>query len=126
MKEIAQDLNTDQIVGHYKKHIDKTYIGAHDLMLDDGSYREVTVTIKGTHKREIFNPGKKQTERRVVATFEKGDKHFIMNATNLESVGKIAGTPMVDKWQGVTITLFATQVQVGKQRQYAIRVKAPS
>lgn len=123
MNKIEPDLNTDQIVGHYKKHIDKTYIGSHDLMLDDGSYRTAAVKVKGVHKREIYNPGSKKSEKRVVITFEGRDKQFIVNATNLEAIKDIAKTPMIDKWVGADILLTVESVKVGRETVDAIRVK---
>lgn len=126
MKEIKQDLNTNQLVGHYKKHVERTYIGACDLMLDDGTYRTVNVTISGTYRREIFNPGSRGVEKKLVASFSKGDKDFIMNATNQESVARVAGSDMVHDWVGTQITLYVEKnVPVGKKRVDAIRVMAP-
>ena len=125
MNEIAQDLNTEQLVGHYKKHIDRTYIGSHDLMKEDGSFRTVTVTLSGIHKRDIYNPGKKKHEKRLVATFEVGEKQFIINATNCKAIEQIAGTPMTDKWVGSKIMLTVQKVKVGREMVDAIRVKHP-
>ena len=126
MNEIKQDLNTTQLVGHYKKHVERTYIGACDLMQDDGSYRAVNVTISGTYRREIFNPGSRGVEKKLVASFEKGGKDFIMNSTNQESVAEIAGSEMVHDWVGTRITLYVQKnVPVGKKKVDAIRVKRP-
>lgn len=125
MKEIAQDLNTKQIEGHYKRHVDRTYIGACDLMKPDGTYTTTVVKIAGTHKREIYNPGTRKSESRVVATLEGKDKNFILNATNMDSIMRIAGTPMVDKWIGIDIMLVVEKVSVGRDKVDAIRVKPP-
>ncbi|WP_299083395.1 hypothetical protein [uncultured Paraglaciecola sp.] len=125
MKEIPQDLNTTQIEGHYKKHVERTYIGACDLMKPDGTFANATVKITGTHKRSIYNPGSRKSEQRVIATLEGKDKSFILNATNLDAIHRIAKTPMIDKWIGVEIMLTVEKVSVGRDKVDALRVKPP-
>lgn len=125
MKEIPQDLNTDRIEGHYKKHVDRTYIGSCDLMKPDGTFGSATVKIRGTHKRSIYNPGSKKSENRVIATLDGRDKDFILNATNMDAIHQISGTPMIDKWAGVEIRLVVEKVKVRSDMVDAIRVKPP-
>lgn len=122
MKQVEPDMNTDQLAGHYKKHTDRTYIGSHDLMLEDGTFRTAKVQITGTHKRQIYNTGKKKHESRVICTLKGADKAFIANATNLKAIEQIAQTPMIDKWVGVDILLTVQKVKVGKEMVDAIRV----
>ena len=126
MDKIEQDLNTEQLVGHYKKHIDKTYIGSHDLMADDGEYKSTTVEISAVHKRQIYNPGKKKHETRVIAALKGKEKMLILNATNLNTIERLTGTPMTQQWLGQSVLLTVERVKVGRDYKDAIRVKGKS
>ena len=123
MNEIAQDLNRDQLEGHYKRHVERQYIGSHDLMGPDGEYVKATVTIDGVFARQIYNPGKRETNTCMVVSIKGKDKDFIVNATNQKAIEAIAGTPMTEKWIGVRIGLVVEQVKVGRDTKPALRVK---
>lgn len=122
---IEPDLNTEQVVGHYKRHIDKTYMGSHDLMKPDGSYATAVVEISAIHKRKIYNPGKKTHEIRLVAALKGKEKMLILNSTNLKSIEQISGTVMSDKWVGTSMSLYVTKVKVGRETVDAIRIQKP-
>lgn len=123
MNEIAQDLNREQLEGHYKKHIDRTYIGSHDLMNTSGEYVKAKITIDGVFARKIYNPGKRETNTCMVISIKGRDKDFIANSTNQKAIEAIAATPMAEKWVGVEIGLVVEDVKVGRETRPALRVK---
>ena len=125
MQAIKQDLNTEQLVGHYKKHIASTYIGSHDFMKPDGTFADAVVEIDGVFKREIYNPGKKQHEDRLVASLKGKEKCFILNSTNCKAIEQISGQVMADKWVGAKIKLVVRKVKVGREQVDALRVEKP-
>jgi len=119
------DTNTVPLSGHYKKHMDKTYLGSHDLSDDDGGYKSVTVEISAIHKRQIFNPGSKKDETKLIAALKGKEKMIILNATNLAAIEGIAGTPMSHKWVGHKVRLVVHKVPLGKAMVDAIRIEKP-
>jgi hypothetical protein len=123
VNKLEPDLNTDQVVGHYKKHMDRQYIGSHDLMKPDGTYSSVTVEVDAVYKRTIFNPGKNTKENRLVASLKGKDKDFILNATNCKSMEQISGSPMSNNWPGTKIKLVVKNVKVGRDSVDALRIE---
>jgi len=125
------DENTEQLEGHYKKHMDKAYLGAWDLLNDDGTYSSPVVEISAIHKRQIFNPGTKKYKGRIIAALKGKKKMIILNTTNLESIEAISGTEMSHEWVGLKVKLTVKKVPDPKDRQRkamvdAIRIERPN
>jgi hypothetical protein len=108
-------------MAHWKKFLDKELLGAWDL---DG--RDVTVTIVEVTGGELNNGTKKN--KKPIATIasssgRKLDKRLALNATNCKTIEQLAGSPDVDKWKGLRITLFPTTTQFGGETKECIRIR---
>jgi hypothetical protein len=96
------------------------YLKATDL--NDG----VTVA---TIKLAVLEPVKgfdgKDTPK-VIVFFSKALKPLILNRTNFESIGDIAGSFETDDWGGVKIGLYKTPVSFNGKTSDGIRIRKPS
>lgn len=108
-------------MAHWKKFMDKELLGAHDL---DG--RDITVTIVEVNGAELTNGTKKN--KKPVATLASGsgrklDKKLPLNSTNCKVIEQLSGSPDVDKWKGLRITLYPTTTQMGGETKDCIRIR---
>lgn len=117
------DMNRVQLEGHYKRHTERTYIGSHDLMKDDGSYTTCKMTIDGVFARQIYDPKKRKTKTQMVISFKGTDKDFIANATNQAMIEKVSGKVLAQEWVGVQIVIGVEDVKVGRETKKGLRVK---
>ena len=122
-KEIEQDLNTKQLEGHYKKHMDRTYLGSYDLMKDDGTFATVKIKIDGVYSRMIYNLNKRKHKKCTIASIEGKEKDFIINVENQDRIVAISGTELVQEWVGLTMMLGVEKVKVGGGTKNGLRVK---
>ena len=66
------------------------------------------------------NGGKK--EECTVAKL-KDMKPFILNRTNSKTITKLAGSPYIEDWEGLTITVYATTTSVAGEAVECLRVR---
>lgn len=108
---------------HYKKLRDVNYIGAFELMPEDGKTIELVVKITGVKKEELKNAEKTQG----MVLHLEGQKPMIVNAVNAKAITKVAGSPYVEDWVGKYITLYVVKIRAFGENMEALRVrdKAP-
>lgn len=124
MKKQEPDLNTDQISGHYKLFNDSQYIGAHDLLNEDGkTYKEITLKVKGVYRRDVWNKDKACLEKKIIFDFHGAKKDFICNPTNQEMMITRTGKELTQEWVGAEVTLVVRDVNVGREVKKGLRVK---
>ena len=87
--------------GHWKKQFNYEYLGSHSL---EGS-REKVVTIKGVSTEKVTGQSGRKEDCFTV-TFKEFDKPMILNRTNSKAIEKVAGSPLVEKWIGVQVSLY--------------------
>ena len=102
---------------HWKRLINPDYIGAYSL--DPGM--DLIVTIESV-VREIITSTNGKKEECTVAHL-KGQKPFILNRTNQKMISKITGTPYIEKWIGVSITLYATTTKLAGEMVECLRIR---
>lgn len=118
------DLNTNQVSGHWKQFNNSHYIGAPDLLNEDGqTYRQVKVKVEGVFRRNIFNPGNRQFEEKTVIAMVGKKKGFIVNKTNMEAIAKLTGEDLYQNWVGKEFTLTVQNVKLGRDTVPGLRVK---
>lgn len=89
---------------HWKEMTNYKYMGAFNLINDDGSYREVHVKIKSIKQEEIVGSNNNKNIKPVAEI--EGYKPFIINATNSKRLSKNFGSPFPDDWVGKEITIY--------------------
>jgi hypothetical protein len=93
---------------HWKKLANPDYIGAYTLM-DGNDGKEMDITIEKVEVRPVKGVGGK-VDNLTVADI-KGQKPFILNATNKKAIAKALGTPYIEQWIGKTVTIFVATIK---------------
>jgi len=104
---------------HYKKLRDVNYIGAFELMPEDGKTIELVVKITGVKKEELKNAEKNHG----LVLHLEGQKPMIVNSVNAKAITKVAGSPFVEDWIGLYLTLYVAKIRAFGENMEALRVK---
>lgn len=95
---------------------DRAYLGCWDLQ-----GRDVTVTIARVVAGTLTAQGGR-TSKKPVVYFERTEKGFALNKTNMKTIAAMYGYKAED-WVGKRITLYPTQTSFGSETVEAIRVR---
>lgn len=106
-----------EVKTHYRRLVNPHYIGAYSL--DPG--QELNVTIEKVIREQVAGPDGKKEECTVA--YLKGQKPFILNATNSKMISKALKSPYIEDWAGKTITLYAAKIKAFGEELEALRVK---
>jgi hypothetical protein len=109
---------------HWRAMTDKETLGAWDLVGRDGKPKDFVLEIAKVQRGLVQSREKPRGEHRPFVYFKGANKPLVCNATNAESFSSMAGSEDTDRWIGMKVTLYATQVKSkgGKQVQ-GIRVR---
>lgn len=102
---------------HWKQLTNPDYIGAYAL--EPG--KDLTVQIQSVAKQMVKGSDGKEEEC-IVAQI-KGQKPMILNATNCKTITKLTGTPYVEEWKGVKVTLYTAQIKAFGEVMDALRIR---
>jgi len=102
---------------HWKQLINPDYIGAYTL----NGEKEMNITILKVVREMVTGTGGKKEECTVAKL--KDMKPFILNRTNSKTITKLAGSPYIEDWEGLTITVFATTTSVAGETVECLRVR---
>lgn len=106
---------------HWKKMTNPDYFGSHDLIQNDGSYGQITVTITSVAQEKVKGSDGKDSNCIVARTQET--KPIILNRTNCKTITKVLGTPIIERWAGQKIVVGVERVKAFGEVTDAIRVK---
>lgn len=102
---------------HWKQLTNPDYIGAYSLV----DSQDLNVTIdKVVREMVTGNAGKKEE---CTVAYLVNQKPFILNKTNCKTIQKIANSPFIEDWKGLTITLFATTTNLKGETVECLRVR---
>ena len=104
---------------HWKKLTNPNYLGAYAF--DQGE--EKLVTIDTVIDEMITAPDGKESGCMVLHFQEKDIKPMILNRTNAKTIEKLSGTPYIEEWKGLKITLVVRTVSAFGGEVDAVRVK---
>lgn len=104
----------------YRSMFDRKYLGAWDLAKEDGTPRDVVLTIREVKAELLSN--KSGSTKKPVVYFEGTDRAFALNKSNGATIAAMYGNN-TKAWAGKRIKLYATQVNFGPQTVDAIRVR---
>lgn len=107
---------TEQKKTHWKKLINPAYIGAYSL--EPG--QDKTVTIDKVVREMVTSAGGKKEECSVA--YLRGEKPFILNATNSKSIANLYGV-YIEDWAGKSITLFAATTRLAGETVECLRIR---
>ena len=101
---------------HWKRLMNPDYFGAYSL--NEGE--DLTVVIDYVAREMITGTGGKKEECSVAHL--KGQKPFILNATNNKSIAKLYGN-FIEDWAGKPITFYATTTRMGGETVECLRIR---
>jgi len=102
---------------HWKQLVNPDYIGAYSL--PEG--KDMNVTIDKIVRELVTGTGGKKEECTVA--YLKNQKPFILNKTNCKTIQKITGTPYIEEWSGVTITIYAAVTKLKGEDVECLRIR---
>lgn len=101
---------------HWKKLTNPNYLGSYAFQPGE----EKTVTIKEVKRETVTNAN--GDEECTVAYFEEDVKPLILNKTNANMIAKVWGTPYIEDWSGLRITLKVKKIKAFGEMVDAVRV----
>lgn len=104
---------------HWREFHPTEYIGAYAF--EPGE--EKVLTIKRAKHERVKDEKGKQEDCLVVHWKEPGIKPMIVNVTNSKAISKVAGSPYIEEWTGVAVTLFTMEVSAFGETVEAVRVR---
>lgn len=96
---------------HWRSMTDRETLGAWDLVGRDGKPKDFTLEIEAVKANVVKSREKPRGERRPFIWFKGAKKPLVCNATNAETISKMAGSEDTDRWVGLRITLYQTKVR---------------
>src|SRR5690606_18514984 len=91
---------------HWREFHPTEYIGAYAF--EPGEEKILTIKRAG---HETVKDDKGRSEDCLVVHWQQKDvKPMIVNVTNSKAISKVAGSPYIEEWIGVTVALFTTEV----------------
>ena len=105
----------------YRTLYDGKYLGAWNLVDEQGSKRDVVVTIESVKAEEVVMEGGVKN-RKAVLRFVGKSLPMVACKTNSKTIAAIYGND-TSQWIGKRITLYSTVTQVGGQEKDCIRVR---
>lgn len=103
---------------HWKKLNNPDYLGAYAL--DPGE--DMVLTIKRAGKESFVGTSGKKEEGLLIY-FRENVKPMICNATNAKAITKLSGSPYVEDWKGLRISLYAQEVSAFGETVDALRIR---
>jgi hypothetical protein len=105
----------------YRAMFEGKYLGAWNLIDDDGNRRDVRVTIESVSAQQIVGEGGKQNKKPVLK-FRGKDLPMVAGKTVAKVIAGMYGND-TKGWIGKDIVLYPTQTQVGGDTKDCIRVR---
>ena len=102
---------------HWKILTNPDYIGAYSLQ--PGEERIVQIISVG--RKMVKGTDGKETECTVA--FLKNEKPFILNKTNCKTLTKVAGSPFIENWQNLKVTIYVDAVKAFGDVVDALRIR---
>ena len=103
---------------HWKKLQNPDFLGAFDFQPNE----ERVVTVKDV-KRQMVK-GQEGSEEHTIVHFNEPYKPMIMNATNSKMLTKLAESPYIEKWVGVSFKLVVVKIKAFGEFMDALRIKS--
>jgi hypothetical protein len=105
-------------MAHWRTHIPSDRLSAGDLK---GDTTVVIERVQPVVVDDLHDPKKKNA---ALDTYFRGiKKPLLVKATNAKAISKLVGSPMVEKWIGQAITIYATTVKAFGEIHETIRVR---
>lgn len=88
---------------HWRKFHETEFLGSFDLV--EQGVEEKILTIENVFSKTVKDE-KGRDEIVLTCKFSEEKKPMVLNATNCKAIQVVSGTPMIESWKGVRITLY--------------------
>lgn len=105
----------------YRAMFEGKYLGAWNLIDDDGTRREVTVTIESVTAEQIVGEGGKKTKKPVIRYVGK-ELPMVIGKTVAKTIAAMYGND-TRMWLGKRVTIYPATTEVGCETRDCIRVR---
>lgn len=102
---------------HWKQLQNPNYLGAYSLPNGE----DMPVQIEKVIKEQVKSEGGKSDECTVA--YMKNQKPMILNVTNCKMITKIVGSPYIENWIGVKITLYVSKTKLKGEDVECLRIR---
>jgi hypothetical protein len=102
---------------HWKKLTNPDYLGSYDF--EPNEKRVVTIL---NVTREMITGAEGKKEKHTIAKLHNS-KPMILNKTNCKAITKAYGTPYIEDWVNISITLYVAKVKAFGDTVDALRVE---
>lgn len=113
---------SEAIKGNWRNHYGFRFMSSEDME----DQQEVTLTISGCTREKAVNPKTKEEKELIALHFEETDRMLALNVTNAKAIQHMVGTPKVDRWAGIQITVYKDRVKAFGETVACLRVKRPA
>lgn len=103
---------------HWKKLTNPDYLGAYSL----GDKKEEVIKILSVSKEMVKGTG--GTSQECIVAKVHNNKPMILNKTNCKIIQKMTGTPFIEDWKGLSVTIYVAQVSAFGDVVDALRVRS--
>ena len=109
----------------WKSNVDYTYLGSYSLA---GKVNEVTLTISKVVKEKVTGEGGKVDNCNILYFKESAKdgvevKPMVCNKTNCKTIQALYNSEFIDDWVGKKITIYVSQVKVGREMKDCLRIR---
>jgi len=105
---------------HWKKLKNPDYIGSYELMNGEKS-TELVVLIEKVETKSVKGSDGSATDC-IIASL-KNQKPMILNTTNAKIIEKLAGSPYIEDWAGLKVTLYVKRIKAFGEMVDALRIR---
>ena len=105
---------------HWKKLKNPDYIGSYELMNGEEK-TDLVVVIEKVEKKLV--KGTDGSDSECIVANLKSQKPMILNTTNAKVIEKLAGSPYIEDWNGLKITLFVKRIKAFGDMVDALRIR---
>tara|TARA_R110002126_G_scaffold289683_2_gene445254 strand:- start:5861 stop:6367 length:507 start_codon:yes stop_codon:yes gene_type:complete len=88
---------------HWRTFHETEFLGAFDLT-EQGVEEKILTITSAVSKTVKDEKGKNETI--LSCSFQEEKKPMILNATNCKAIQKVSGSPYINKWTGVRVTIY--------------------
>lgn len=109
----------------YRSMFEGKYMGAWNLVDNEGKKRDLTLTIARVAAEQIVGEGGKQNKKPLISFEPRGEFNplpMVAGKTVAKTIAALYGND-TREWVGRKITLYATTTQVGGAEKDCIRVR---
>lgn len=111
-------------MAHWRTMTDRETLGAWDLVDRAGKPKDWTLEIVRVAAGVVKSREKPKGDKRPFVHFRGASKPLVCNATNAETISRLAGSEDTDRWIGMKVTLYQTRVKAkGGEAVMGIRVR---